>query len=199
MPTSPPQRKNAIRYDGQGNPTADLVPMEELIQASIGEMQQTLQVSKLAVGITLALTVTAASAYTAGDSIGGKLTLTGAVAAPGGTSLLQSVMLLDRANQKPQGTILIFDSDPAAATLTDKTGFVFSTDDLKVVAAVPVVSADWVTINGKAVATLANIGRLVKAAAKQTTLYAAFVTTSTPTFAATTDVQMRFHFAPLNA
>lgn len=198
MPSQPPQRKNAIRYDALGQPTGDIVPMDELFQAAIGETQQTLQVSKLAVGITLALTVTAA-AYTAGDSIGGKLTLAGAVAAPGGSSLLQSVMLLDRANQKPQGTLLIFDSNPTAATLTDKTAFVFSTDDLKVTAAVPVVTADWVTINGKAVATLANIGRLVKAAAGQTTLYAAFVTTSTPTFAATTDVQMRFHFAPLNA
>jgi len=148
-------------------------------------------------GVKVALTVTASSAYSAGNSIGGKITIANAVRVSGGVAILSSIQLLDRANQKPVGTIYIFDADPSAATLTDKTGFVFSTDDLKVVAQIPVYSSDWITTNSKALANLPGLARLVQAASG-TTLYAAFVTTSTPTFAATTDVQIIFGFTYVN-
>lgn len=147
--------------------------------------------------VTPTITVSTSPAYTAGDSIGGKITLANAVRISGGTTLLQSIMILDRANQKPTGTILVFNADPAAATITDNAAFVFSTDDLKVVAPIPVNTFDYITINTKAVAMLRNLGAEVKAASG-TTLYAAFVTTSTPTFAATTDVQIAFGFIHVN-
>lgn len=147
--------------------------------------------------VTPTITVSTSPAYTAGDSIGGKITLANAVRVSGGSSLLQSIMMLDRANQKPIGTILIFNADPSAATLTDNAAFVFSTDDLKVVAEIPVITSDWVTINSKAVANLRNIGAVVKAASG-TSLYAAFVATNTPTEAATTDIQMIFGLIGIN-
>lgn len=143
--------------------------------------------------VTPAITVSTSPAYSAGDSIGGKITLANAVRAAAGITLLQSIQILDRANQRPTGTILIFSADPAAATITDNAAFVFSTDDLKVVATVPVNTSDYVQINSKAVAQLRNIGAEVKAASG-TTLYAAFVVSSTPTFAATTDLQLTFGF-----
>lgn len=146
--------------------------------------------------VTPTITVSTTPAYSAGDSIGGKITLANAVRISGGITLLQSIAILDRANQKPTGTILLFNADPSAATITDNAAFVFSTDDLKVVAAIPVITADYVTINSKAVAMLRNLGAEVKAAA--TTLYAAFVVTSTPTFAATTDLQLAFGFIHVN-
>jgi hypothetical protein len=141
--------------------------------------------------ITPTVTVSTTPAYTAGDSIGGKITLTAAVRVSGGTALLESIMILDRANQKPTGQILIYNADPAAATLTDNAAVVNSTDDQKIIAMIPVTSSDWTTINSKAYATLRNLGVALKAASG-TTLYASWVVTSTPTFAATTDVQMIF-------
>jgi hypothetical protein len=146
--------------------------------------------------VKVALTVTASS-YTSGNSIGGKITIANAVRVSGGVSVLTNIQLLDRANQRPTGTIYIFDADPSAATLTDKTAFVFSTDDLKVVAQIPVASTDWVQTNSKATATLPNLAREV-GPVTGTTLYAAFVTTSTPTFAATTDMQMVFGLVYVN-
>lgn len=146
--------------------------------------------------VTPTITVSTTPAYSAGDSIGGKITLANAVRISGGITLLQSIMILDQANQKPTGTILLFNADPSAATITDNAAFVFSTDDLKLVAAIPVTTADYVTINSKAVAMLRNLGAEVKAAA--TTLYAVFVVTSTPTFVATTDLQMAFGMIHVN-
>ena len=144
-------------------------------------------------GVKVALTVSTSPAYTAGDSIGGKITIANALRAAGHNVVLQNVHILDRANQKPTGSILIFDADPSAATLTDNAAFVYSTDDLKQIARIPVASSDWATINSKATASLPNLGRVLTAASG-TTLYAAFVTDSTPTFAATSDVQIVFGF-----
>ncbi len=145
----------------------------------------------------VALTVSTSPAYTAGDSIGGKITIANAVRVSGGISVLSSLQILDRANQKPAGTIYIFNADPSAATLTDNSAFVFSTDDLKVVAQIPVSTSDYVTTNSKATANLSGLARIV-GPTSGTSLWAAFVTTSTPTFAATTDVQLGFGFANIN-
>ena len=86
---------------------------------------------------------------------------------------------------------MIFDADPSAATITDNAAFVFSTDDLKVLARISVSATDYVTLNSKAVATVKGIGAVLKAASG-TSLYCAVVTTGTPTYAATSDVQVIF-------
>lgn len=146
--------------------------------------------------ISVAQTVTAAL-YASGNAIGGKITLANAVAEAAGASLLHQIVILDRSNTKPSGYILIFNADPSAATITDKSAFVFSTDDLKCVARIPVAASDYASINSKAVADLNNLGRLIKATAG-TTLYAAFVSdgVSVPTFAATSDLNITFKFLP---
>lgn len=141
--------------------------------------------------VTPTVTVSASPDYSSGDSIGGKITLTNAVRVSGGTGVLQSIVITDKANQSPEGTILIFDADPSAATITDNAAFVFSTDVTKVIASVPVVTADYATINSTSVATLSNLGRVVKAASG-TSLYAAFVTTTAANLASTSDIGLRF-------
>lgn len=149
------------------------------------------------ISIKVPLTVSTSPAYTAGDAIGGKITLANAVRLAGGKSLLESLMVLDRSNQKPTFDVLFFDADPAAATITDNSGFVFSTDDLKCVGRVNVTTGDFVTLNGKATASFGALNRIMQAASG-TSLYAAAVATTTPTFVATTDVQLIFGFAYLD-
>ena len=142
--------------------------------------------------ITPTITVDTAI-YAAGDSIGGKITLTDAMRVSGGSGVLSGLTLLDRSNQKPALEIFIFDSDPTNATITDQSAFAFSTDDLKVIAKIVVTSTDWTTINSKATAELANLNRVVKASGSAN-LYAAIVATGTPDFVAGTDLQLRFKF-----
>jgi hypothetical protein len=140
--------------------------------------------------ITPSITVDTA-AYSAGDTVGGKITLTNALRAAGHNAVLQSIHILDRSNQKPTGSILIFNADPTAATTTDNQAFVYSTDDLKEIARIPVATADYATINSKAVANLSNLGRVLSAASG-TSLYTVFVTDGAPDFVAGTDLQIMF-------
>ena len=133
--------------------------------------------------------VSTTPAYTAGDAVGGKRTIANALTSVG-TGVLESIHLLDRANQSLGLTIYIFDADPSAATITDNAAFVFSTDDLKVIAVINVATTDWTTSNSKAMCSKANLGIVLKSAG--TSLYAAIVVTNTPTFAATSDLQVIF-------
>jgi hypothetical protein len=140
-------------------------------------------------GIKDTTVVSTTPAYTAGDAVGAKRTLANAVRVSGGTGIIDSIVLLDRANQKAGMELLIFDADPTNATITDNAAFVYSTDDLKVIARITIGASDYVTLNSKAIACLRGLGIAFKTNAT-TSLFAALVTTGTPTFAATTDVQL---------
>jgi hypothetical protein len=147
----------------------------------------------IAVKVSPAVT---AGLYAANDVVGGKQTLTSAVRASGGTSRLENLIINDRGNQKAAGYVLIFDSDPTAATLTNDAAMTLSTDDLKVVARIDVSAADYVTLgsDSKAVADIPYAGRLLKASGSAN-LFAVFVTTGTPTYASTSDLQFTYNFS----
>jgi len=140
--------------------------------------------------------VVTAGLYAANDIIGGKLTLANAARIAGGLTRLENILITDRANQKAAGFILIFDADPTAATLTNDGPLTLSTDDFKVVARIDVSAASYLSVGStpKAVADIPYAGRLMKAVGSRN-LYAVFVTTSTPTYAATTDIQIQFNFS----
>jgi hypothetical protein len=133
--------------------------------------------------------VSTSPAYTAGDAVGAKRTLANALTSVG-TGILESIQLMDRANQSLGLTIYIFDADPTNATITDNAAFVFSTDDLKVLAVIVVATTDWTVTNSKAFCLKGNLGAVLKSSG--TSLYCAVVCTSAPTFAATTDLQLVF-------
>lgn len=141
--------------------------------------------------INISPTVTA-GAYLAGDSIGGKLTLTDAFRLDRPTGVLESITILDRANQKAAMQILIFNANPTAATLTNDAPFVASTNDVNVIASVALAATDYVTVNSKAYATLKGLGITLKNAAGDRDLWAAVVAVGTPTFAAATDFHIKF-------
>jgi len=135
-------------------------------------------------------TAVSTSVYTAGDAVGGKRTITGALRTSNGSGILESITILDRANQKAAMELFIFDADPSAATITDNSAFVFSTDDLKVLAHITIAATDYITIDSKAVATLKGLGITLKGANGNTSLFAALVTTGAPDYVATTDLQL---------
>jgi hypothetical protein len=132
-------------------------------------------------------TVTASSAYAAGNAVGAVQTLP--ILSTNGTGILESLIILDKSNQKAAYDIFIFDANPTNATITDKSAFAFSSDDLKVIARVSVASGDYATVNSEAVAVKSGLGIALKAAAGGTTLYAAVVTSGTPTFASASALQ----------
>ncbi len=141
--------------------------------------------------ISPTVTVSTTPAYTAGDVVGGILTLTNAMRTSGGTGILESIFINDASNQKAALDIYIFDSNPAAGTYTDNAAVVFSTDLTKLIARIPVAAADYVTNNSQATAHEKAIGAIMKASGSAN-LFAVIVTSGTPTYAATTAITIRF-------
>jgi hypothetical protein len=124
------------------------------------------------------------SAYSAGNTVGAIQTLTSAVQKTNGTAILESLILLDKSNQKAAMDIFIFDVNPAAATTTDHAAFAFSTNDVNVIARISVAASDYITVNSEAVAVKSGLGIAVQASASAN-LYAVAVTSGTPTYSAT--------------
>lgn len=149
--------------------------------------------------VSVTPTVTAGAAYnaTTKNSVGGKQTLPGAVPISGGVAILQSVLVLDKANQKAPLTILLFNGDPTGGTYTDNGQVNLSTDLAKVIRRINVTAGDYETIDNSgtdyAIAEIGAISKLVKASSG-TSLYAVIITTGTPTYASTSDLTLRFGF-----
>lgn len=113
--------------------------------------------------ISVTPTVSDGTNYTAGDAIGGIQTLTNAVRVSGGTALLNSVLLIDKSNQKQAITILFFESNPAAATTADNSPFAWSTDIAKYIGKVDILAADYTTTDSIGTAMVGGLARLFKA------------------------------------
>ena len=132
--------------------------------------------------------------YAALDVIGGKLKLPQAVRLPAGTGVLQSITITDDDNEKAAFDVLLFSASPTG-TVTDNLAYAHSAADLLAfLGRVQVVATDYLTIvaGSLAVASIKNIGLLVKAASGSADLYAVVIATGTPTYTATTDLQMFF-------
>lgn len=129
------------------------------------------------------------SAYSAGFTVGGIQTLTGALVSNNGTGILESLILLDKSHQAAPMDILIFDVNPTAATTTDHATFVISTNDVNVVARVSVAASDYVQIaSGESVAVKSGLGIAVQSSGSSN-LYAVAVTSGTPTYTGANDLQ----------
>lgn len=136
------------------------------------------------VSIAVAQTVTA-GAYSAGQSVGGKITLTGL----GNAGAITGIVFRDKAKQAATYELWIFNADPTNATITDNAAFaVHATDLAKVIDIIPIPApANGGTGGGASVVN--GIYRPYKLPAG-TTGYAALVTRGTPTFASTSDISL---------
>lgn len=143
--------------------------------------------------VTPTITVNA-SAYESGDAIGGKITLSDVMDVSGGSAILDSILMTDEDNQKPVGKWYIFQSDPSGSTLTDDIAAAIAVADLsKLLGVVDVASGDWHSTDTKGFAVKVNLNLGMKASGSKH-LYAAYVTTGTPTFTGTTKFKARFTF-----
>jgi hypothetical protein len=124
------------------------------------------------------------NAYASGDLIADaqELTLVGREA--GNIVTLDSVMLLDKADQKVALFLVFLNANQSLGTENDAPT-VSGTNAEKVVGMLPIVAADYVDIGTSAVAQLKNIGLRLKLADAATSLWVAIVNaTGTPTYAA---------------
>lgn len=135
----------------------------------------------------IAPTISATPDYSAGDVMGGKITLADICRAAGKAVVVNDIELIDADNQKPTGALYFFDADPSASTLTDNSAFVLHANDIaKVIRRQPIVSGDWVTVDSKGVCH-PDFKPFVMVGATAT-LYAVFVVDGTFNMATTTAI-----------
>lgn len=138
--------------------------------------------------------------YAANDVLGalvvsGVVTLTGAVRISGGTGVLESVSVFDDDNEKNPITLLFFDSAPASGTYVGNGALSLSTGDkAKYIGRVNISAADYETQGGDAFACIKGIGLAVQASGSANLYMIPMVTSGTPTYTASTDIQMVLGF-----
>ena len=143
----------------------------------------------------IAVTVTPTvdtSAYASGDLLFDSAEIANAVRVVGGTCLLESVTIVDKADQGVAFTLVLAN----AATDFGAANSAPDPDDTEcatVIGWVPVATADYVDLGAAKVACIRNIGLLLKATAAATSLYVAGVNgTGTPTYGAASDLVITF-------
>lgn len=129
--------------------------------------------------------------YASGDLVGGKLTLTDAALAGPTKVVLQAVEIVDLAKQSVALDVVLFGANPSATTFTDNAAFDIDDADLPKVLGVVSVTT-WYAFNDNSVGQARGLSLPVTSTGS---LYAALVSRATPTFAAATDVTIRFEFA----
>ena len=133
--------------------------------------------------------VTASSAYSSGECVGGLLTLANAV--EGGDLLggvIQNVVITDKDSQSGTYDIWFFDASPATgSTITDHSAFAIGSTQLPHVLGYATVST-WSAASGGSIGqALVNLPIFLAA----TSLYAVIVTRSTQTFTTTSSLSIR--------
>lgn len=140
----------------------------------------------------VALTVQAA-AYATGELIGGKNTLVGAGRFKNGTGVIQSLTLVDQANQKVPIDLVVFNADPSNTTFTENGALdVADADMAKITGVISILASDYVSFADNAVASRQGIGQVFQSTEADGDLYFALVSRGAPTYAATTDLIIKF-------
>ncbi len=127
------------------------------------------------------------TAYSIGDCVGGVLTLTG-VDACNKTAIIQNLIVKDAKNQSGEFNLLIYDKHPVdvgGATCTDNAAFAVGNSLPYLIGVIPVASSDYITADSKNIATINNLGRVVKMIEPEN-LYLVLVAVNTPDYTATT-------------
>jgi hypothetical protein len=156
-------------------------------------------------------TITPSVAYSSGQCVGG-LQKVSSPSAGGNIAVLDSLTIVDVANQKAPLTVMFFDADPTAATPTaatptaatptpatvaDGSAFAFGSSSPRFIGKVDVAAGSYETIGGEAIAALTNLRLVLQVTTPPgalATLYAVVVTTGTPTYQHASDLTLRYGF-----
>lgn len=131
-------------------------------------------------------------AYTAGDVVGGIQEVQNAVSDNGMTGLLQTLTVLDEADQKAELDILLFSEEPDTSPGADDAALALDDGDLdKLLGIVNVGASDYTTLNGNAIAQVKNVGMMLKSARGKRSIWVLIVTRGTPNYDADDDLRLR--------
>lgn len=147
--------------------------------------------------IALAPTVTA-TAYASGECIGGKLTLTNALPAESRSGFLTGVSITSLSAINAQMSLILFDSDPTATTITDKAAFTCAAADMpRVIGAVDIPTTARYTLGGNNVVFDVDVQKAVRAntTTLSGTLFGVLIARGAMTFSGVADLTIELKFS----
>lgn len=127
------------------------------------------------------------SAYTSGDNVGGKVTLTSACRDSTGSGLIQAVVITSKSIQTATFDVVFFSEDPSGSTFTDNVAQAIVDADLSKVIGVAQCST-VVALAAESIHQATGLGLPFALSGGATTLYAAIVVRGTPTLGSTSDI-----------
>lgn len=136
---------------------------------------------------TVALTVTAGSAYASGQVIGGKTQFNAMSRVANLTGMLQWASIHAKSAQSSAIDLLIFHADPTASTFTDKQALALNVADFDKLAGIVRIT-DWTTLGTPSYGQAGSIGMPYRATG--TSLWVVPVARATPTFASISDLSV---------
>lgn len=140
------------------------------------------------VNVTATPTVTAASAYVTGNTLGALLTFANATRIALGSGVIQAVTLNCKSNQTFSFDVVFFTSTPGSSTITDKTAVAIAVADFdKSIGFVQM--GTWVS-TGTTSMSLYSSANIPFKLPSGTSLFAVIVVRGTPTFTATSDLSL---------
>lgn len=128
--------------------------------------------------------------YAANDCVGsGILTFNYALTGSSKEGLIKGITVVDQANQKTAGTLVLFDEDVSATSpIVDNAAFDCADADMsKIVAAIPIPAANYVSFADNAIATV-QCEYPFKQNKGTNNIFGVFVTLGTPTYVALNDI-----------
>ncbi len=165
--------------------------------AAVGKLAASENVIGLVGASDIVVTInptTEAAAFAAGDLLFDSTEIVNAVRANGYTCILQSITLLDDADQGVPMTLVFANAATDFGTLNSAP----DPDDAEaatVIGHVEIAAGDYIDLGASKIACIKNIGLLLKAGAATTSIYVAGINgASAPTYAATDDLHIALGF-----
>lgn len=140
------------------------------------------------------------SAYTAGDNVGGAMTLSDAARIDGGTCVIESIAIVDKDSEEAVFDFHFFSDapsatdnaafDPTDTQLVDHyLGTVYGVGDSDVDS-----QSVYSTFSDNSVCSKRNIGLVLECATDSRAIYCVVTTQGTPTYTSTSDLNFKFGF-----
>lgn len=141
----------------------------------------------LASKVLTATPTVSTSAYTSGDNVGGKVTLTSVCRAEQGSGLIQSVIITSKSIQTATFDVVFFSSDPSGSTFTDNVAQAIVDADLSKIIGVAQCST-VVALAAESIHQATGLALPFALSGGATSLYAAIIVRGTPTLGSVSDI-----------
>jgi hypothetical protein len=141
----------------------------------------------LASKVLTATPTVSTGAYSTGDNVGGKITLSDVCRASMGSGLIQSVVITSKSLQTATFDVVFFNADPSGSTFTDNAAQAIVDADLSKVVGVAQCGT-VVALAAESIHQATGLALPFALSGGATTLYACIVVRGTPTLGSTSDV-----------